>query len=73
MGLWSKMKGFFGRIGKGIGKAAKGAFNVGKGLIGKFGQAAGTAIGAAYGAPQVGTAIGGLAQNVANTIPNVKV
>lgn len=62
MGLWSKVKGVFGRIGKG-------ALKVAKTIVG----AAGAPIGAAIGSivPGVGTAIGGAVGGAAQSLANM--
>lgn len=66
MGFWSKAKGVFGRIGKGI-------LNGTKKLIGTIGAPVGAAIGSII--PGVGTAaggaIGGALQGLARRIPDI--
>jgi hypothetical protein len=57
MGLWSKVKGVFGRIGRGIKNiAAKAGAPIGA-IVGSLIPGIGTAL---------GTAIGGAAQTIAN-------
>lgn len=66
MGFWSKAKGVFGRIGKGILNGTR-----------KIISAVGAPVGAVLGSiiPGVGTAaggaLGGALQGLARTIPNV--
>lgn len=57
MGLWSKVKGVFGRIGHGV-----------KNIVSKFGAPIGAAIGSIIPGvgTALGTAIGGAAQRIAN-------
>lgn len=57
MGLWSKVKGVFGRIGKEV-----------KNIVSKFGTPIGAAIGSIVPGvgTALGTAIGGAAQSIAN-------
>lgn len=69
MGLWTKVKGVFGRIGRGALKVAKGVGNVAKTIV----DAAGAPIGAAIGSivPGVGTAIGGAIGGAAQKFANM--
>lgn len=66
MGFWSKAKGVFGRIGRGI-------LNGTKKLIGTIGAPVGAAVGSII--PGVGTAVGGALggalQGLARTIPDI--
>ena len=62
MGLWSKIKGVFGRI-----------YNGARNIVGKLGGTAGALIGSAVGMPQAGAAIGKIAQGVANALPGANV
>lgn len=57
MGLWSKVKGVFGRIGKEV-----------KNIAAKYGTPIGAAIGSIVPGvgTALGTAIGGAAQSIAN-------
>ena len=72
MGFWSKVKGVFGRIGSGIKNVATKGFNVAKGLVSKFGPAIGAAVSTAVtGDPTSGAKIVGIAQKVANIVPNI--
>lgn len=57
MGFWSKVKGVFGRIGKGIVNAGRGLLNGAKKVVGAVGAPLGAAIGSVV--PGVGTALGG--------------
>ena len=69
-GLWTKVKGVFGRIGQGALKVGKA---LGKGAV-KVAAKAGAPIGAAIGSvipgvgTGIGTAIGGAVQGVANIL-----
>ena len=66
MGFWSKAKGVFGRIGKGL-------LNTTKKLIGTIGAPVGAVVGSII--PGVGTAaggaLGGALQGLARTIPDI--
>jgi len=57
MSLWSKVKGVFGRIGKGV-----------KDIVSRYGTPIGAAIGSIIPGvgTALGTAIGGAAQSIAN-------
>ena len=70
MGFWSKVKGLFGRVGRGIKNVATKVYNVGRGAIAKFGPAIGAAISTAFtGDPSSGAKIGGVASKIANFLP----
>ena len=72
MGFWSKVKGVFVRIGKGIKNVAGKAYNVAKGVVSKFGPAIGSAISTAYtGDPTSGAKIGSAASKIADFLPTV--
>lgn len=66
MGFWSKAKGVFGRIGRGL-------LNTTKKAVGMLGAPVGAAIGSIV--PGVGTAaggaLGGALQGLARSIPNI--
>lgn len=71
MGFWSKVKGVFGRIGRGIKNVASKVYNVGKGVVSKFGPMIGAGISTALtGDPTTGMKIGKAAQGIANMLPN---
>lgn len=73
MGFWSKAKGLFGRIGRGIKKVAGKAYNVVKGAVEKFGPAIGAAVSTAVtGDPTIGAKIGKAAQGIAGFLPTVQ-
>ena len=60
MGLWGKVKGVFGRIGRGI-------VNTAKHIISNYGAPIGAAIGSFVGGP-VGTKIGGMIGGIGQKI-----
>ena len=72
MSFWSKAKGVFSRIGRGIKNVATKGFNIAKGIVNKFGAPIGAAISTAFtGDPTIGAKIGGAASKLAGYIPNL--
>lgn len=73
MGFWSKVKGVFGRIGKGALNVGRGLLNTTKKVVGMVGAPVGAAVGSII--PGVGTAaggaLGGALQGLARIIPDV--
>lgn len=70
MGLWSKVKGVFSRIGKGIKNVAVKGYNIVKGVAGKFAPIIGAGIsGALAGDPSIGYKAGQTVSNIANMLP----
>lgn len=69
MGLWSKVKGVFGRIGKTAWKGLKAVGSLAKNVVAKAGAPLGAAIGSVI--PGVGTAIGGAIGTGLQTVANV--
>ena len=69
MSLWSKVKGVFGRIGKGALNVAKGLGKAVKTVVGAAGAPLGAAIGSIV--PGVGTAIGGAIGSAAQGLANM--
>lgn len=70
MGLWSKVKGVFSRIGNGIKNVAVKGYNIAKGIAGKFAPIIGAGISSAFtGDPTIGYKAGQTVSNIANALP----
>jgi len=70
MGFWSKVKGVFGRIGKGIKNVATKGYNIVRGVAQKFAPIIGAGVSTVLtGDPTSGMKAGQAVQKVANILP----